>query len=335
MNPHTGWAESHFVDRTFPFVATTSGTGAGVSLAAGTLPYLGQATVTSGTDADGKAMVGTALNALVFSGCWVFEAIVQVPVLSDATNSFKVHCGFLDGLNGGQYSAFFKYIHSYENGEWTCQTVNGEEPANTGTSGVPVVAGQWYRLKIIADLTVPEIRYYIDGVLVMTHTANLPIGATTGAGVVMTKTLGTTARTVVADWLRVSCPRAVPTVIASGFWDSGAIWSTGSPPGANDAACIPAPHEVTIRTPVTINQTNASGPAFQIDNGARLRVGPTGDGSLTVTQDTLLVIDGDIDVWTTVKLGPILRVPFCAGRVRRMRKSARVIIGDDGFEYGG
>ncbi len=333
MNPTSGLARCDFVDRTFPFVVTASGTGAGVSLAAGSPPNLGQAVVTSGTQADGKANIGTALNGLTFSGgLWVYEALVKVPVLSDATNSFKAHCGFFDGLNGGEYSAFFKYIHSYEGGQWTCQTFFGEEPANTWPSGVTVVAGQWYRLRIEADLSVPVVRYYIDGVFIKQFTANLPVGATTGAGVLMTKTLGTTARTLVADWLVLSCPRPAKRAIASGDWSSGATWEGGAAPGTGDSVCIPAPLEVTVSTPVVVNPTNASGPVFEVENGARVIV--KGPGALlTVTQNTLLVIDGDIDVWTQLKLPPIAQVPYCQGRIRRMVDEAVVKIGDDGFCY--
>lgn len=336
MNPAVGLSRCHFTDRMFPFAVTATGTGAGASLLAGTMPYLGQAEITSGTDADGKAMVGTSLTGIVLSGReWVWEALVQIPVLSDATNSFKFHGGFFDGLNGGNESAFFKYIHSYEGGQLTCQTVHGEEPANTAPSGVTVVAGQWYRLKIVADMVTPVIKYYIDGEFITQFTANLPVGMTTGAGVLMTKTLGTTARKILCDWLEIGWRRPACRVVSDGDWSDEDTWEDGNIPSDGDGVHIPAPYHVTVTDDVTVNQTDPAKAPFQVDNGARLLV-KTG-ATLTVTQNTVVAHEGDIDIedGAILKLGPILMTAFSPGRVRRLGATAKVVIGDDGFMYMG
>lgn len=335
MNPTVGSASCHFTDRTFPFTTLASGISAGSSLLAGTLPYLGQVELTTGPTTTGKAYVGTALTALTFSGReWVWEALVQIPVLSDATNSFRFCGGFMSAIEGGDNCAVFMYNHA-DDTRFTCLTSSSSEPPPPTPTTVTVTAGQWYRLKIVADLTTGWVKFYIDGTLATTLTSNLPSGASLGAGVSITKLAGTTARKVLCDWLVSDWRRASCRVVQDGDWSDEDTWENGDVPGDGDGVHIPAPYQVTIGSDVTVNQTSGSGPPFQIDNGARLLVGPDGTGSLTVTQNTLLVIDGDIDVWTWAKFGPILQVPFCEGRVRRMLKSAQIIIGDDGFKYTG
>lgn len=322
---------SHFLDRLFPFVATTFGTGAQVNVLTGSGLYKGQAEVSSGTDADGKANIGLALDAITFSGGrWTLEALVQIPVLSDATNSFKMHVGFFDGLNGGQYAAFIKYIHSYESGQFTCQTVNGEEPANTSASGITVVAGQWYLLKIVADLSIPSIKYYINNSFITEYTTNLPIGATLGAGVLITKTGGTTARKLLCDALKITCPRATISTLKSGYWDDSDVWEGGAVPGNLDSPRILKNHTIKIRTPVIINQPNSNNAPFQIDNGGRLIIE---SGSLTITDDTQVVINGNIDVYTQLQFPAIAVFISNSGCIRRMVSSSRVIFGTDGFCY--
>lgn len=211
MKPAGGIAATHFVDRLWPFVVTASGTGAGGALlpdgGANGIAHPGVVELTSGTDADGKAAVGTTLTALVLSGAvWTWEALVQVPVLSDETNSFKVHVGGINGPAGGDAGVFFKTIHSYKDGRWTCQAVDGEIAPEPVDSGVPVVAGQWYRLKIIIDATAATAKFYIDGQYITTMTSGIPAGATLGMVVALNKTAGTTARKVVSDWQSLSVP---------------------------------------------------------------------------------------------------------------------------------
>jgi len=134
------------------------------------------------------------------------EAAVRIPTLSDSTNTFIVQVGFIDSLTAGSVdSIHFAYTDAAGTGAaWDCVTTSNSLETRT-TVGSNVVANQWYVLEISVNAAGTSVEFFIDGVLVATHTSNIPtlVARATGPAVSIRKTLGATARTLVTDYFMV------------------------------------------------------------------------------------------------------------------------------------
>ena len=133
-----------------------------------------------------------------------YEMRVRIPTLSDATNTFSVRAGLMDGVLAGQpvNGILWSYTHSVNSGHWTFNTVQ----ASTGTvtdSGVIVVANQWYRLLAVINSLANRVDFYIDDVFVGFSNAHIPNGISQAMRYVfkLEKTVGTTARTANLDYV--------------------------------------------------------------------------------------------------------------------------------------
>lgn len=137
-------------------------------------------------------------------GVWTYESRVRIVTLSDGSETFTVRAGFGDHGYPTEHrdGAFFRYIHSENGGNWTavCRANNVETSADTG---IAAVAGTWYVLRVVVNAAASSVAFYIDGTLRATIITNIPSGAgrETGASVSMVKSVGTTARVLLADWL--------------------------------------------------------------------------------------------------------------------------------------
>jgi hypothetical protein len=131
--------------------------------------------------------------------------------LSNATERFQTIFGYYNGSNFSNTAngIFFSYDEAgtmfFEFGaaatpNWKCYTRGASVTTRTNTS-IPVVAGQWYKLRIDINAAGNSVTFYIDGTLVATHTTNIP--ATTTALLItslINKTVGTTARSLLTDY---------------------------------------------------------------------------------------------------------------------------------------
>ena len=72
----------------------------------------------------------------------------------------------------------FRYSTDAGDTNWMAATKDGTTLATTNT-GVAVTADTKYRFKMIADSTAGNVKFYINGTLVATHSANLPGSTTT------------------------------------------------------------------------------------------------------------------------------------------------------------
>jgi hypothetical protein len=81
-----------------------------------------------------------------------------------------------------------------------CVTRGGSTVTNTITS-VPVVAGQWFRLRINISNDGSTVTFFINNALVATHTTNIPLNATfLPIGSLLQKTSGVAARAMQSDY---------------------------------------------------------------------------------------------------------------------------------------
>jgi hypothetical protein len=154
----------------------------------------------------------------------LFEETVEIRLflsaLSTVGEEFSVIAGFSDNFNAATLNAvdcaFFRYNRLLNGGNfWACVTSSNSnaDPANptntsvTVTSVAPTISSELMQtLKIVSSKTTGVCRFYIDDVLVATHTQNIPTGAgrLLGHGVRILKSAGTAGRTVFLDWMRMS-----------------------------------------------------------------------------------------------------------------------------------
>jgi RHS repeat-associated protein len=92
----------------------------------------------------------------------------------------------------------------------------------------------------------------------------------------------------------------------TGIWSSGANWSTSSPPGAGDVACLPAGTQVTVDGDATAAAVNGPAADLTID-GALDLTDPAGQTALrSLTQTGELTSEGEIDVSGSLEIGGAL-----------------------------
>jgi hypothetical protein len=183
--------------------------------------------VSSGTTAPSLSNLQTALGSIRFntaasatghssralsgfriaSGEVIAEMRNYISTLSDTSQEFRFRSGFFAStvMNAEPSSgAYFDYDRAANGDFWVCKTRAASTPTETVTA-VAVVATTWYRQRIVANADGTEIKFYIDGVLVATHTTNLP---STGLSMVtgIAKTVGTTFRDAYQDycWIKVT-----------------------------------------------------------------------------------------------------------------------------------
>jgi hypothetical protein len=185
------------------FTATSAGTGASNTVIASTVPEeRGSLQHTTGQNTTGRAVFLTNNTISLGQGPVVVKSLnTRFPILSDATNRYQYVFGLLDGtsLSGIIDGAYIAYDDA-TSGNFICTTESNGTQTNT-TTGITVAAATAYDFRVEVNAAATSVNFYIDNVLVATHTANIPSGVTrqTGAGSALFKTLGITARTVTID----------------------------------------------------------------------------------------------------------------------------------------
>jgi len=143
------------------------------------------------------------------NGVWNFEASVMYSNLSDITNRFRTQHGFGNILNSNNDTdgAFITYDEggtgngTIASPNFQCVSVVNNVRTLT-TSSVPVVAQTWYKMRIEVNAAATSVSFYVDNVLLATHTTNIPTGTryvSVKSGIA--KVLGLTARLLYTDYL--------------------------------------------------------------------------------------------------------------------------------------
>jgi hypothetical protein len=176
---------------------------------------------TTGSTATGFAgpEFGSPNNGFGFSignGQLIFEHLLMIPTLSNATERFVVYSGIVQpaAFAAPQNGIFFYYdeggILPTSQINWKCYTSSTSTRTLT-TSSIQVNANQWYKLKAVINAAATSVGFYIDGTLVATHTTNLP---STSLGYALNssiqKTTGTTARTLQIDYAAIAQTLTTP-----------------------------------------------------------------------------------------------------------------------------
>lgn len=200
--------------RTFTSGAAGAGAAASNTTVTGTADHPGICELTTGTTNTGNAFIASKHTASVLfgGGIWIAEVVMNIPTLSDGTETFTTYDGFLDSqvftpVDG----AYFRYTHSVNSGKFQRVTVaNSVETASD--CNVTVVAGTWYRLVVVVNAAASSVEFFIksgSGALtsVGSNTTNIPSGAGRETGFLwgILKSAGTTARTKQMDYVRIRC----------------------------------------------------------------------------------------------------------------------------------
>jgi hypothetical protein len=126
---------------------------------------------------------------------------VRVGTLSDATNTYTVRAGIMDGILAGApvNGVLFSYTHGTNSGRWRATSISASTATNLDST-VTVAANTWYVLRAEIDSAGTSMNIYIDNVLIGSIASNIPTAALRYV-FKLEKTVGTTARTADLDYI--------------------------------------------------------------------------------------------------------------------------------------
>ena len=170
----------------------------------------GVITHSTGTASTNYAGYNYGVNSLYRgTGAITLESYIIIPTLSTSGERFVTVFGEQNGANFMSPTNCISIVYDeggvflasgVASNNWRCFTRAGSTITRTDTT-VPVVANQWYKLRINISADGLTITFFIDNVLVATHNTNVPLISTqlTVASYIM-KSVGTTARTMQTDY---------------------------------------------------------------------------------------------------------------------------------------
>jgi hypothetical protein len=170
----------------------------------------GVITHSTGTASTNYAGYNYGVNSLYRgTGAITLETYIIIPTLSTSGERFVTVFGEQSGSNFMSPANCISIVYDeggvflasgVASNNWRCFTRAGSTITRTDTT-VPVVANQWYKLRINISADGLTITFFIGNVLVATHNTNVPLISTqlTVASYIM-KSVGTTARTMQTDY---------------------------------------------------------------------------------------------------------------------------------------
>lgn len=195
--------------------AATSGAGSGAAMqiSSGADGFVNFQTGTTATGSANTNFLGVnGLTNQIYDSLIVYtEYKVLVPVLSDGTDRYQIAVGATTSTTSYNFPAFvFFYSDNNNSGQWSTITrAHNSGSLTIKNTSVAVTANTWVKLAVEVDSYADEIRFYINDVLVQTHTSadNTPLNGTITWGVNsgyghagILKTAGTTSRSMYLDY---------------------------------------------------------------------------------------------------------------------------------------
>jgi hypothetical protein len=192
----------------------TSGTGAQVAVTTSYPNRTNQQGVVqlgSGTTLTGLAQITLGISGgtshYLGNGVYTIQTFVNIETLSTSLERFYAIIGSTTNANlVNTNGIFFIYdeggigAYGVASPNFKCVTSNAFTRTLTTTS-TPVVASQWYNLKIVVNAAATSVEFFIDGTSVATHTTNIPTVIT--PKIATQKTVGVTNRNMFCDYLAV------------------------------------------------------------------------------------------------------------------------------------
>jgi hypothetical protein len=149
------------------------------------------------------------------NGIYTLQFFVNIETLSTSSERFySIFGATTNAAFGNTNGIFFIYdegvgTYGTASPNWKCITRNSTITSTITT--IPVVASQWYVLKIVVNANASSVQFYIDNVLVATHTTNIVTIIT--PRVAHVKTVGTTSRNAYVDYSLVQQIYTTPRTI--------------------------------------------------------------------------------------------------------------------------
>ena len=187
------------------FAADVAGTAAALTMVASTAGHYGVIQFGTGTTATGRAGLSLGVATVMPTGTVIYETLIMFPTLSVAAQEYTGIVGMSDTQtalpNNGVYFIYDRLTAG--SNVLRIATAAGGTRTITNTS-TTLVAGTWYKLKIIAALSgTRHADYYINGVLAGTISTNIPT-LVTGIRAQLLKSVGTTASTMQVDYINIA-----------------------------------------------------------------------------------------------------------------------------------
>jgi len=182
----------------------------GVSSTAGTShdkDHPGVYSLSTGSSATstGYLRVGNSSGMImVGGGILIYEQAIKIPTLSDGSQTFSAHFGFAEPGNIANTSGnhYIKFIHDNTSSNWIISTKNNGTAGSTTTS--TAVGTGWQKIRITVNADASSVSFFVNGTEVSGSpiTSNIPNNNDSMSfGWGLTKSVGTTARTVDTDYV--------------------------------------------------------------------------------------------------------------------------------------
>lgn len=163
--------------------------------------------------------------------------VLETRVMSDSNTDHRNVIGFTNvaantaiaaDTNLSNNEAFFRKTAAGTQWETVTRSGGGTEEVNTNVG----TTNAWHRLRIEMDNTNAEIRFYVDGTLVATHTTAVPnaqIGFTVANNVT-----STTSRNLDVDYLRVWSDDPPPSIAPGSITQDEGLDTTADAPAPDE-----------------------------------------------------------------------------------------------------
>lgn len=164
----------------------------------------GVVSLSTGTSSSGysNCFITAGLRIVLGGGEMRIRYRFRLPNLSDATNTYTVLFGLRDMISGTSTDLVNAiYSHGINSGNWQLLTRNsGTTTTVNGTAGPS--ANTWTTLEFVINAAASNIELFADGVSMGSSSTNIPTVAL-GVQALITKSVGTTARTLQLDLAQV------------------------------------------------------------------------------------------------------------------------------------
>lgn len=211
-----------FIIGALPGTASSQNSGSGAFArsngAASTSTHPGVWMFNTGTTTSGYAgLYGSnqdqVLNPAAGGYQFLYEVCVQVPVLSNGTDTFIINMGFTDNAFQGNvvpnHGIYFQYTHNVAGGNWTLNAT-ASNVTTTRDTAIPVVANSWYKLTYVVNNAGTSIQAFVNDVSAgAAITTNIPT-AKQMFDFQLYKTAGTTAMAVNLDYYKIAITLMTP-----------------------------------------------------------------------------------------------------------------------------
>jgi hypothetical protein len=196
-----------------------TGTGSWQGAVESDVNYIQGSTATTATGVASAIYGGIGINVLyVPSSNWfIYTTRVRIPTLNDGTQKFYVNMGVLAATPAAAISEGVGFLYDLDgittgssaSANWQTYSVNASTRTfNQNYTGVAVAANTWVKLKVIFNSSTAY--YYVDNVLIATHTSNIPAGDNIAPCHAIIKTAGIVARTYQIDYSTIDIKYSTP-----------------------------------------------------------------------------------------------------------------------------